>query len=505
MTALTTVTDALNQHGLKAMTRGNHVQASCPAHEDKAPSLSVDYRGERVLLTCHAGCTTEAILAGLGLDWPDLFDGEQQSTWGEPLVEYEYLDPDGKPYMYVGRFVGKKFMQRRPGMAYKQGLGDLKPILYRLDKVLAGSGTLYIVEGEKDVHAVELSLRRSNTPGVATTSPGGAGKWRDYMASWVGQRYESIVIVADKDSSGTGLRHAQQVAESLERAGCGVPDVRQAKAGKDAFDHVSQGYALSDMGGVDPTSLLPNGLISGMDLHEKEFPPQRWVLPGILETGLAMLGGPPKLGKSYLAQDLALACSSGGNAWGSIPSEHGDVLYLALDNDSERRLKDRQDYLLGYCDPDSPLRIHYSTDWPTGQDAIAACQSWARMVGDPRLIVVDTVSKVEPEFTSDRNGYQTSVDIAARWNTFAASAGVCVLFIHHDRKTSSKDAGDEDWINRFLGSRGITASVQTLMFLDTKRGDPMATLRMSGRDIEGDDIDLTRVGRQWQAFSKVTV
>lgn len=505
MNALTTVNDAIRSTGSKVQQRGDHLQAQCPAHEDKAPSLSVDYKDGRVLVQCHAGCDTEAILAGLGLDWPDLFDGESASTWGEPLVEYEYLDPDGKPYMIVGRFPNKSFRQRRPGQPYKMGLGDLKPILYRLDRVMSGSGTLVIVEGEKDVHAVELSLRRTHTPGVATTSPGGAGKWRDYYSTWVGQRYDRIVIVADKDQSGTGLRHAQQVAESLEQHGCGVPEVVQAKSGKDAFDHVSQGYTLADFTGVDPTSLLPNGLISGMDLHEKEFPPQRWVLPGILESGLAMLGGPPKLGKSYLAQDLALACSSGGPAWGSIPSEQGDVLYLALDNDSERRLKDRQDYLLGYTTPDSPLRIHYSTEWPTGQDAIAACQSWARMVGDPRLIVVDTVSKVEPEFTSDRNGYQTSVDIAARWNTFAASAGVCVLLIHHDRKTSSQDSGNEDWINRFLGSRGITASVQTLMFLDTKRGDPTATLRMSGRDIEGDDIDLTRVGRQWQAFQKVSV
>ncbi len=335
MNALHVVSTALREKGLKAQERGNHIQAECPAHEDKAPSLSVDYRDGRVLVQCHAGCDSEGILAALNLDWSDLFDDDGGSTWGEPLVEYTYVTPTGDPYMIVGRFPGKKFMQRRPGRAFREGLGDVKPVLYRLDRVMAGGPMLVIVEGEKDVHAVEMLARKQHLDVVATTSPGGAGKWRDYYSSWC-QSFERILIVADKDQSGTGLRHAQQVAESLERAGAPIPQVTQALSGKDAFDHIAQGYNLDDLRPIDPTSLLPGSLISGMDLHEKEFPPQRWVVPGILESGLAMLGGPPKLGKSYLAQDVALAAAQGGKAWGSLDTVEGDVLYLALDNDSER-------------------------------------------------------------------------------------------------------------------------------------------------------------------------
>jgi hypothetical protein len=46
--------------------------ARCPAHEDRHPSLSIK-RGDRWWLThCHAGCSTRAICAAVGLAVPDL-------------------------------------------------------------------------------------------------------------------------------------------------------------------------------------------------------------------------------------------------------------------------------------------------------------------------------------------------------------------------------------------------------------------------------------------------
>jgi hypothetical protein len=45
----------------------------CPAHDDHTPSLSIDARDDRVLLTCFAGCTPAAIVAALGVTMADLF------------------------------------------------------------------------------------------------------------------------------------------------------------------------------------------------------------------------------------------------------------------------------------------------------------------------------------------------------------------------------------------------------------------------------------------------
>jgi hypothetical protein len=53
--------------------------AHCPSHEDRNPSLSISEREGRILLHCHAGCTAEAIVAALGLELHDLFEGEGES------------------------------------------------------------------------------------------------------------------------------------------------------------------------------------------------------------------------------------------------------------------------------------------------------------------------------------------------------------------------------------------------------------------------------------------
>ena len=46
----------------------------CPAHDDGIPSLSLACGDDgRALLHCHAGCSTEAVVAALGLRMADLF------------------------------------------------------------------------------------------------------------------------------------------------------------------------------------------------------------------------------------------------------------------------------------------------------------------------------------------------------------------------------------------------------------------------------------------------
>ena len=60
---------------------GGQLVMRCPAHDDKNPSLAVcELDDGRLLLRCHAGCTTEDILAALGLEWRDLFPA-RASSW----------------------------------------------------------------------------------------------------------------------------------------------------------------------------------------------------------------------------------------------------------------------------------------------------------------------------------------------------------------------------------------------------------------------------------------
>jgi AAA domain len=188
-----------------ARKSGDGWTAKCPAHDDKNPSLaiSVNERDGKILVYCHAGCTTEAVCAAAGIELTELFtdNGPAQRV----VAEYGYSDEKGALLYQVLRFDPKDFRQRRPeGNGWSWKLNGTRRVLYRLPELLKTKSVL-IVEGEKDCEtARQMGL-------VATCNSGGAGKWRDeYSESLRGKR---ITIIADSDEP--GRKHAQQVATSL--------------------------------------------------------------------------------------------------------------------------------------------------------------------------------------------------------------------------------------------------------------------------------------------------
>lgn len=73
---LETVLSALEAAECQYKRSGGGYQARCPAHQDCSPSLSISATEDStVLVKCHAGCTTEAVVKALGLTMHDLFVG----------------------------------------------------------------------------------------------------------------------------------------------------------------------------------------------------------------------------------------------------------------------------------------------------------------------------------------------------------------------------------------------------------------------------------------------
>ena len=54
----------LKQFSLKEV---NCAVASCPAHQDQRPSLSIEKKKGIILLKCHAGCSFREIVDALGM------------------------------------------------------------------------------------------------------------------------------------------------------------------------------------------------------------------------------------------------------------------------------------------------------------------------------------------------------------------------------------------------------------------------------------------------------
>ena len=79
--------------------------------------------------------------------------------------------------------------------------------------------------------------------------------------------------------------------------------------------------------------------ISGAKLMDLEFMPQEFVVRGLLPKGLSILGGAPKIGKSWLMLDLALRVAKGEPMWG-METKQGTVLYYCLE-DTLKRIQQR--------------------------------------------------------------------------------------------------------------------------------------------------------------------
>lgn len=295
--------------GVKKLAGG--YQARCPAHEDRSPSLSITPGTTHpVLLTCHAGCQTEDILAAVDLTWADIStpsedrrgDDDEWTPAGSASHVYDYRDERGRLLFQVLRVPqpgGKKtFRQRVPDQTQKSGwrwsLGDTQRVLYRLPELctaIDAGETIWVVEGEKDVHSL---VGRGVT---ATCNPQGAGKWRDEYADLFIDVH--VRVVADRDKPGQA--HARMVADSLAEVAGSVTIVEPA-AGKDITDHLAAGKGLDEVT-VTWTSDRPPTVDLAPDLHEflnVVDPPTTWVVPGLLERGDRLIWtGTEGLGKVW--------------------------------------------------------------------------------------------------------------------------------------------------------------------------------------------------------------
>jgi predicted ATP-dependent serine protease len=135
-------------------------------------------------------------------------------------------------------------------------------------------------------------------------------------------------------------------------------------------------------------------ICSADNLRTKNFPPIRFIVEGFIVEGCTLLAGKPKLGKSWMMLDIALATSLGQHCLGNVKCDQGAVLYLALE-DNERRLQKRI-YKLA-SSRNGHLASIFATEWPRVNDGgIQAIRDWIEKTENPRLIVVDVLAMFRP-------------------------------------------------------------------------------------------------------------
>jgi 5S rRNA maturation endonuclease (ribonuclease M5) len=377
---------------------GSGYTAKCPAHDDGRASLSVGPGNDQpVVVHCHAGCDRDAVLDAVGLTWADLCkprdDKPADTVWtphGDAIAVYDYVDEQGTLLFQVCRTADKQFPQRRPDTAKKSGwswkLGDVRRVPYRLLRLIEAmdAGTrVWVVEGEKDVHALERAGE------VATCCPGGAGKWRaEFDGYFAGL---DVTIVADRDTP--GQKHARTVAEHLAEV-AGSVRIVEAKTGKDAADHLAAGHTIAEFEVTrrDETAEVKPDLAPDLwEFLAVADEARDWVVPGLLERGDRLVWtGFEGLGKSMFIRQLAVTVSAGMHPFTFENITPQRVLLIDCENSerqSRRKFRPLADasVRVGRRVPDGALRLIHR---PEGIDLTRA---------DDRAWLLERVTAHQPD------------------------------------------------------------------------------------------------------------
>ena len=463
---------------------GNNWSARCPCrNDDQNPSLSIGQGNDgRVLVTCHrgTGCDVNQICDSMGLTVGDLMpprdDDEprmkqravsvkrndppaptastkKKKAALELVCTYDYTDENGNLLFQKQRFVdketGKKtFRQRRKtedgDWAYN--LDGVNQVLYNLVEVkqgIADGKNIVVVEEEKDVETLR-SLGR-----IATTMPGGAGKWRENHTEAL--RGANVIIVSDNDE--VGKEHANDVAEKLRQADCTVR-VMIPDGVKDVSDLIESGGSLAELRDLDETldgkdtekfdvalskiekvferddlsdhvkMLRAGNIILDLGADTKAKPTGRlvkwsefvdedvdesydWLIPDVLERGeRVMVVAAEGVGKTMLGRQVALCSASGINPFTYERMKPIRTLMVDLENPQRiiRRTssdiqKKAQHY--GWCeDPQAHLLIK-----PDGLDLLKASD---------REYLEENIEQVKPDLLLLGPVYKSFVDPGGR-------------------------------------------------------------------------------------------
>lgn len=432
------VVAALSEHDCRPTRSGDGWAARCPAHEDRSPSLTLsEGRDGRVLLHCHAGCTFDGIIAALGLAASDVSPPSEQRERDPVVAEYRYQAADGKHLFTVSRTAGKRFWQT-PANG-KKGAGSMRGVPrvpYRLPRVLEAMSTgvsVYIVEGEKDVHAIETA------GATATCNPGGAGKFSRELAAHLAGA--DVVIVPDRDQP--GYEHALAVHRLLDGV-AGSVRFALPTSGKDAADHLARGRTLDQLEAAtakelqrlrdgdsldeivgdeseavapesaDPGSWKPRRLLAS-DKPPSE-PPS---ILGLFYAGKRhWLTGEAEAGKSWLAYAACIDQLRAGRAVVVIDWENGEGETRERFDTLGADLDDHVDLLL-YVDPDDAVS-------QAGLDAISAL--------GPSLVVADACASLLGVHGWSPNSEEDLDALDRRILKPLAASGAAVVVIDHPVK-----------------------------------------------------------------------
>ena len=219
-------------------------------------------------------------------------------------------------------------------------------------------------------------------------------------------------------------------------------------------------------------------------LLDMDLPDTPAIIPGLLLTGVTILAGAPKIGKSFLVLQIGYHVATGKPMW-DRPVLTGHVLYLALE-DTERRLQQRSYDMFG---PDGTNNLHFATAAKKVNSGLLEQLSFfLNQFPGTGLIIIDTM-QASRDGTPKGNLYAEDCAFMETVQGFSKKHSVSILLVHHTRKMPDQT----DSFNMVSGSNGNMGGADTTIIMSKEnRTDRKATLEITGRDIPDQKLFLVR-------------
>lgn len=220
-----------------------------------------------------------------------------------------------------------------------------------------------------------------------------------------------------------------------------------------------------------------------------------FIVDGLISQGVNVISGASKIGKSWLMLWLGLQVAQGNSIWG-LPTLQCDVLYLSLE-DTQRRIKDRL-YNLTDSAPDN---LYFAvTSGLIGGGLEEQITDFLTEHPATKLVIIDTLQKVRDSkgSTGKAGMYGNDYDDISSIKRIADGFNIAVLLVHHLRKLQDSD----DPFNDVSGSTGIIGAADTNFILRRKRSGNAATLLVSGRDVEYQELTLQFNDLVWELVER---
>jgi RecA-family ATPase len=300
--------------------------------------------------------------------------------------------------------------------------------------------------------------------------------------------------------AGMSLKEIHTALDAVNQARCQPPlDAEELLLLVEGKRHIGPEPFLRLSPGAPPERKDWPDLITADEILQSSHTAPLWLIPGLIPEGLTIVGGLPKVAKSYFAYDIALACAGQGLGLGHFGVARGVAAYLAIEDDPADTQQRIQELRPGVAQVPNLFFLHGEAV-PSISDGLVEYLRAKVTAHGLSLVVIDPLSYVyDPKIVKNGDSFREAKDMLLPLRQLARELHFALVFVDHRRKQGKDDA---DVFQTLYGSVAKYAVADVLLMM--VRRDEEVTLHCRGRKIKDQVITCELAFVEGHAYWKVS-